>query len=58
MGCLRQILESFQSLILDTFTHLFVLGMWTSLLYKAVATVGLGLLTLQLYIGVTANDKY
>lgn len=43
---------------MDTFTHLFALGMWTALLYKAVATLGLGLLTLQLYIGVTVHDKY
>ena len=48
----------YKTLLLDTITHVFSLGAWTALFYKAVTSAGLGLVTLQLYVGVTANDKY
>jgi hypothetical protein len=49
---------SYQSLFLEALVHLFDLGAWSALVYKAVTTACLGLVTLQIYIGVTANDKY
>lgn len=49
---------SYKTLMLDSFVHFFALNVWTALAYKAIVTLCLGLITLQLYIGVTANDKY
>ena len=49
---------SYKTLLLDTLVNLFGLGVWTALAYKAAMTSALGLVSLQLYISVTANDKY
>ncbi len=50
---------SYKSLILDSLVQAFSLGVWTALAYKALSTVLLGLVTLQLYVGMTAlTDKY
>lgn len=50
---------SYKTLVLDWFIHSFGLGAWSALAYKALATSGLGLVTLQMYVGMTAlTDKY
>ena len=49
---------SYKTLLLDTLVNVFGLGVWTALAYKAAMTSALGLVSLQLYISVTANDKY
>ncbi len=49
---------SYKTLLLDTATHVFGLGVWTALAYKALTTLALGALTLQLYGAVTAHDKF
>merc|ERR1712141_977954 len=50
---------SYKSLILDWIVDSFALGSWTALSYKALATVSLALVTLQMYVGMTAlTDKY
>ena len=50
---------SYKSLILDWLVHSFALGTWTALVYKAVSTFGLSLVTLQMYVGMTSlTDKY
>merc|ERR1739848_81130 len=49
----------FDFLILDLLVHNFALGTWTALVYKAVSTFGLSLVTLQMYVGMTSlTDKY
>ena len=46
-------------LVLDWIVDSFALGSWTALSYKALATVSLALVTLQMYVGMTAlTDKY
>ncbi|CAB4060488.1 Transmembrane protein 147 [Lepeophtheirus salmonis] len=52
------VISSYKTLILDTFVHSFGLGIWTALAYKAIVTLCIGLITLQLYVGITANDLY
>nr|ADD24262.1 Transmembrane protein 147 [Lepeophtheirus salmonis] len=52
------VMSSYKTLILDTFVHSFGLGIWTALAYKAIVTLCIGLITLQLYVGITANDLY
>merc|ERR1719412_509086 len=50
---------SYKSLILDWLVHSFALGAWTALVYKAVSTFALSLVTLQMYVGMTSlTDKY
>merc|ERR1719491_1647596 len=50
---------SYKGLILDLLVHNFALGTWTALVYKAVSTFGLTLVTLQMYVGMTSlTDKY
>merc|ERR1712008_497807 len=50
---------SYKGLILDLLVHNFALGTWTALVYKAVSTFGLSLVTLQMYVGMTSlTDKY
>lgn len=50
---------SYKTLILDWLVHAFALGAWTALAYKGIVTMCLGLVTLQLYVGMTAlTDKY
>merc|ERR1719412_577027 len=50
---------SYKSLILDWLVHSFALGTWTALVYKAVSTFALSLVTLQMYVGMTSlTDKY
>lgn len=51
-------IASYKTLLLDTLVNMFGLGVWTALFYKAAVTSALGLVSLQLYIGATANDKY
>jgi hypothetical protein len=52
-------LTSYKTLMLDTLTHLFACGVWTALAYKAIVTVCLAVVTLQIYLGVTALiEKY
>ena len=50
---------SYKTLILDFIVDSFALGSWTALAYKALATLSLALVTLQMYVGMTAlTDKY
>merc|ERR1719266_2274947 len=50
---------SYKTLVLDWIVDSFALGSWTALSYKALATVSLALVTLQMYVGMTAlTDKY
>ena len=50
---------SYKSLILDWLVHGFALGAWTALVYKAISTFALSLVTLQMYVGMTSlTDKY
>lgn len=44
---------SYKSLLLDLTTNAFNLGDWTSLALKTFLTTTLGLITLQIYVGVT-----
>jgi len=49
----------YKTLLLDTVTHLFTFGVWTALAYKAVVTMCIAVVTLQIYLGVTALiEKY
>ena len=53
------VLTSYKTLLLDTVTHVLVLGVWTSLAYKAIVTLCLAVVTLQVFLGVTALvEKY
>ena len=50
---------SYKSLILDWLVHSFSIGAWTALMYKALSSMCLGVITLQMYIGMTSiTDKY
>ena len=50
---------SYKSLILDWLVHSFSIGAWTALMYKALSSLCLGVITLQMYIGMTSiTDKY
>merc|ERR1712142_1404591 len=50
---------SYKTLLLDTSTLVFELGSWASLGIKAVATLLLGSITMQIYAGITATtDQY
>ena len=50
---------SYKTLILDWIVDSFALGSWTALGYKGLATLSLALVTLQMYVGMTAlTDKY
>merc|ERR1719411_2610057 len=50
---------SYKTLILDFIVDSFALGSWTALAYKALATLSLALVTLQMYVGMTAlTEKY
>lgn len=52
-------LTSYKTLILDTLTHMLMFGVWTALAYKAVVTLCLAVVALQIYLGVTALiEKY
>jgi hypothetical protein len=52
-------LAGYKSLLLDTVTNLFGFGVWTALAYKAVVTLCIAVVTLQIYLGVTALiEKY
>ena len=43
----------------DTLSHMLMFGVWTALAYKAVVTLCLAVVTLQIYLGVTALiEKY
>eukprot|EP00096_Caligus_rogercresseyi_P003924 TRINITY_DN1781_c0_g1_i1.p1 TRINITY_DN1781_c0_g1~~TRINITY_DN1781_c0_g1_i1.p1 ORF type:complete len:241 (+),score=48.50 TRINITY_DN1781_c0_g1_i1:128-850(+) len=52
------VISSYKTLILDLFVHSFALGVWTALAYKAILTLCLGLITMQLYVGITAHELY
>ena len=56
--CILVVTCSYQSLLVEALANMFALGVWTRLVYQAITTLCLGLVTLQLYSGVTANDKY
>ena len=49
---------AYKALLLDALVNALALGVWTALAYKAAVTTALALLSLQIYIGVTAQDKY
>merc|ERR1719210_531556 len=50
---------SYKTLILDWIVDSFALGSWTALGYKGLSTFALSLVTLQMYVGMTAlTDKY
>jgi len=50
---------SYKTLLLDTSTLVFELGSWASLGIKAVATLLLGSITMQIFAGITTTtDKY
>jgi len=50
---------SYKSLFLDTSTLVFKLGSWASLGIKALATLALGSITMQVHAGITATfDKF
>lgn len=49
---------SYKTLLIDSLSDVFGLAAWTALLYKATVSTCLGLVTLQLFAGATANDKY
>ncbi len=46
---------SYKSLAMEAVARVLQLGSWTALFYKALATLGIGLVTLQLYVGVTGQ---
>merc|ERR1719510_2836227 len=50
---LLTLLCSYKTLLLDLTTNAFDLGGWTSLALKAFLTTTFGLITLQIYIGIT-----
>ena len=50
---LLTVLCSYKTLLLDLTTNAFELGAWTSLALKAFLTTTLGLITLQIYVGIT-----
>merc|ERR1719242_1202046 len=50
---LLTIICSYKTLLLDLTTNAFELGSWTSLALKAFLTTSLGLITLQIYVGIT-----
>ena len=50
---------SYKGLVLDWLVQNFDMGAWSALGYKAASTVGLSLVTLQMYVGMTSlTDKY
>ena len=56
---LLTIICSYKTLLLDLTTNAFELGSWTSLALKAFLTTSLGLITLQIYVGITTVlEKY
>lgn len=50
---LLTVLCSYKTLLLDLTTNAFDLGSWTSLAFKAFLTTTLGLITMQIYVGIT-----
>jgi len=50
---LLTVLCSYKTLLLDLTTNAFDLGSWTSLAFKAFLTATLGLITMQIYVGIT-----
>jgi len=48
----------YKGLLLDALVPFFGVGVWAALLYKAVVTGALGVIALQVYVGVTATDSY
>jgi hypothetical protein len=53
------VLTSYKTLLLETLSHVLVLGVWTALAYKAIVTLCLAVVTLQVFLGVTALvEKY
>ena len=56
---LLTIICSYKTLLLDLTSNAFDLGSWTSLAIKAILTSTLGLITLQIYVGITTVlEKY
>ncbi|TRY78691.1 hypothetical protein TCAL_04238 [Tigriopus californicus] len=51
-------MSTYKTLLLDSFIHMFGIGVWTALLYKALISMALGLVSLQLFVVSTINDKY
>ena len=50
---------SYKTLFLESLAQMLELGSWTALIYKALTTLGLGLVTLQVYVGVAGtSDRY
>jgi hypothetical protein len=49
---------SYKTLLLEAFVHGLGLDVWTALASKALVTSGCGVVTLWIYAGITANDKY
>ena len=46
-------------MILDTVTNVFGFGVWTVLAFKAIVTLCIAVVALQIYLGVTAIiEKY
>merc|ERR1712179_71315 len=51
-------ISSYKTLMLDSMVTAFALGPWMALFYKTIMTLCLGVITLQLYIGITAHEKF
>ena len=49
---------SYKNLLVEAGVSALGVGRWTALAYKAVSTLLLGALTMQVYVATTAHEKY
>eukprot|EP00095_Tigriopus_kingsejongensis_P007282 maker-scaffold144_size312663-snap-gene-2.43 protein:Tk07282 transcript:maker-scaffold144_size312663-snap-gene-2.43-mRNA-1 annotation:"transmembrane protein 147" len=52
------VLANYKTFVLESLVHVFGIGAWTALVYKALCTLSLGFVSMQLFVVATLNDKY